>query len=477
VHQQEFVIGGWTEPRQTRAYFGALLLGVYDGADLVYAGHTGTGFNEKELARVMTLLKPLETPASPFKAKLKTNERPHWVRPDLVAQIKFTEWTADGKLRHPVYLGLRDDKKPTAVRREDRDRDRVQGSGFKVQGAHVTPRGRQNSEPRTQNEPRTLNPEPGTGKRILEQLSEWESAKTDGVLTLPNGDSLKVTNLHKLFWPKLKLTKGDLMRYYARVAPFILPAVADRPLVMKRFPNGVAGAPFYQHRAPEVPPNVRTEVVGVVEERPQIIGGGLKTLLYMTQLAAISQDPWFSRVAHPEFADYAAFDLDPPDGVAFAQVLDVARWIRDELDALGAAGVAKTSGSDGLHIYIPLPAGTRYEAGMLYCQIVAALVEQKHPRAATTERSVKARGKRIYIDCLQNILGKTLATAYSARASDYAGASTPVTWQEVDEGFDRTDFTIVSAPARFEQAGDLWAKLKRSKGVDLDKIARLAKRS
>ena len=240
---------------------------------------------------------------------------------------------------------------------------------------------------------------------------------------------------------------------------------------MKRFPNGIAAPPFYQHRAPEVPPGVRTEVVGVVEERPQIIGGSLKALLYMTQLASISQDPWFSRVAHPEFADYAAFDLDPADGVPFAKVLDVARWIRDELDALGATGIAKTSGSDGLHIYIPLPAGTPYEAGMLYCQIVAALVEQKHGKVATTERSVKARGKRVYIDCLQNILGKTLATAYSARASDYAGVSTPVTWQEIDEGFDRTAFTIETAPARFEQVGDLWAKLRKSKGVDLNKVA------
>jgi len=303
-----------------------------------------------------------------------------------------------------------------------------------------------------------------------------EAAKKDGLLTLPGGDTLKVTNLHKLFWPKLKLTKGDLLRYYARVAPFILPAIADRPLVMKRFPNGVGGAPFYQHRAPEVPANVRTEVVGVVDKRPQIIGGSLKALLYMTQLAAISQDPWFSRVAHPEFADYAAFDLDPPDGVPFSQVLEVARWIRDELDTLGAAGFAKTSGSDGLHIYMPLPPGTPYEAGMLSCQIVAALVERKHPRVATTERSVKARGKRIYIDCLQNILGKTLATAYSARASDYAGVSTPVSWQEVDEGFDRTEFTITSSPARFERVGDVWGKLKKSKGVNLDRIASLARR-
>jgi bifunctional non-homologous end joining protein LigD len=308
---------------------------------------------------------------------------------------------------------------------------------------------------------------------VVEQLQSLEDSHKDGLLTLPDGDTLKVTNLHKPFWPKQKLTKGDLMRYYARVAPFILPAVADRPLVMKRFPNGVAAPPFYQHRAPEVPSGVRTQVVGVVEERPQIIGGSLKALLYMTQLAAISQDPWFSRVMHPEFADYAAFDLDPADGVPFAQVLDVARWIRDELDALGAIGVAKTSGSDGLHIYVPLPPGTPYEAGMIYCQIVAALVERKHPRLATTERAVKARGKRVYIDCLQNILGKTLATAYSARASDYAGVSTPVTWQEVDDGFDRSDFTIASTPARFEAVGDLWAKLRKSKGVNLQKVANL----
>ena len=466
VHEQEFVIGGWTEPRDTRAYFGALLIGVYEAGTppasspkpLVYCGHIGTGFNEKELARVMKLLKPLEVKTSPFSEKLKTNETPHWVKPTLVAQVKFTEWTTDGKLRHPVYLGLRDDKKANDVRREDAPR--VQGSALRAQAS-------------TKRASHAAHNETVPTDGVVEQLSSLEAARKDGVLVLPDGDELKVTNLHKVFWPKPNLTKGDLLRYYARVAPFALPAVADRPLVMKRFPNGVAAAPFYQHRAPDVPPGIRTEVVGVVEQRPQLIGGALKTLLYMTQLASISQDPWFSRVAHPEYADYAAFDLDPPDGVPFARVLDVARWIRDELDALGAIGVPKTSGADGLHIYIPLPAGTPYEAGMLYCQIVAALVEQKHPREATTERIVKARGKRIYIDCLQNILGKTLATAYSARASDYAGVSTPVTWQEIDEGFDRTNFTITTAPARFETVGDLWAKLRKSKGVNLEKVADL----
>jgi bifunctional non-homologous end joining protein LigD len=247
---------------------------------------------------------------------------------------------------------------------------------------------------------------------------------------------------------------------------------------MKRYPNGVTGKPFYQHRSPDaIPAGVHTAVVGVVEQRPQIIGGNLKTLLYMTQLAAISQDPWFSRIQHPQFADYAAFDLDPADGVPFERALDVARWIRDELDALDAIGVAKTSGADGLHVYVPLPPGTPYDAGMIYCQIVATVVAHKHPKVATVERSVNARGKRVYIDCLQNILGKTLASAYSARASDYAGVSTPMTWQEIEDGVDRRDFTIQTAPARFERVGDLWAPLRTAKGVDLTRVTHYAERS
>jgi bifunctional non-homologous end joining protein LigD len=472
VHEQEFVIGGWTDPRQTRTYFGALLLGVYESRtpnesrianpeSLRYVGHTGTGFNEKELARLMKLLKPLETKECPFANKPKTNERPHWVRPELVAQIKFTEWTADEKLRHPVYLGLRDDKKPTDVTREKQVRvlTKAQGSTTRRATSH---------QPPARNEPRILSTE-----SLVEQLQALEKSRHDGVLTLPDGDQLAVTNLHKVFWPKEKLTKGDLFRFYARVAPALLSAIADRPLVMKRFPNGVDAPPFYQHRAPEVPTGVRREVVSVVAKRPQIIGGSLKTLMYTTQLASISQDPWFSRVQHPEFADFVALDLDPSEGVTFAQVLDVARWIHDELDALGAMGVAKTSGADGLHVYIPLPPQTPYEAGLLYCQIVATLVAHKHPKVATTERTVRARGKRVYIDCLQNILGKTLASAYSARASQYAGVSTPVAWKEVERGFDRREFTIKTVPARLAEVGDLWAALRKSKGVDLTAVTRI----
>jgi bifunctional non-homologous end joining protein LigD len=311
------------------------------------------------------------------------------------------------------------------------------------------------------------------GDHVIAQLRTLEDSKKDGVITLPGGHELAVTNLRKLFWPKLNITKGDLFRYYASVAPFILPAVKDRALVMKRFPNGVDGPPFYQHRATYPPPGVRVELVEHSDEnRPQFVGGDLLTLLYMTQLAAISQDPWFSKVQSPEIVEYMAIDLDPMPGVPFSQILDVARWVRDELDGLGAFGVPKTSGAEGLHIYIPMPKNTPYETGLLFCQIVATIVAHKHPRVATVERAVKKRGKTVYVDYLQNILGKTLATAYSARASEYAGVSTPLTWQEVDAGVEREAFTIQTVPARLQEVGDLWEPLRRSKGIDLERITR-----
>ena len=177
-----------------------------------------------------------------------------------------------------------------------------------------------------------------------------------------------------------------------------------------------------------------------------------------------------SRIARATSSTRSNFT--PSDGVPFRKVLDVARAIRDELDALGAAACAKTSGADGLHIYVPLPPKTSYDAGMIFCQIVATVVAQKHPQVATVERHVKKRGARVYVDYLQNILGKTLATAYSARASDYAGVSTPLTWSEIDDGVRREDFTIKTMPARLKKVGDLWASLRKAKGVDLSRVSR-----
>ena len=206
---------------------------------------------------------------------------------------------------------------------------------------------------------------------------------------------------------------------------------------------------------------------------PRIVGGSLLTLLYTAQLATISQDPWFSRIQSADTIDHIAIDLDPPDDLPFRHVLDVARWVREELDGLKVPGFPKMSGAGGLHIYVPMPPGTPYEAGLLFCQIVSTLVSTKHPKAATIERSIKARGTRVYVDYLQNHRGKTLASAYSARANEFAGVSTPVTWEEIDEGVKPQDFTIRNFADRLEAVGDLWAPLRKSKGADLRAVMKL----
>jgi bifunctional non-homologous end joining protein LigD len=451
VKRQELVVGGFTEPRGARAHFGALLLGLPTASGrLRYAGHVGGGFTDKELAHVGGLLRARAAESSPFDGPLPANEKPHWVRPELVAEVKFAEWTTEGYLRQPVYLGLRDDLVPGSLNVEVRPPD----------------------PPPASRAPSKSKPAPQARELVkLTTAFEALAGRGSGKLELPGGAVLELGNLGKPLWPALGLTKGDLFRYYLAVSPFLLPVVRDRPLVMKRFPDGIAGNAFYQQRAPEpVPRGVRSERVDIGDDVPaRLVGGELATLLHMVQLAVISQDPWFSRAQSPQQMDFAAIDLDPMAEAPFSRVRDVARWVHDELDALGIPGWLKTSGSRGLHIFVPLRPGTSYESGMLFCQIVASFVVHQHPKSATVERTVNKRDpKTVYIDCLQNISGKTLACAYSARASDYAGASTPLGWDELDHRLDPRAFTIQTLPARLAEVGDLWAALRQAPGIDLE---------
>jgi bifunctional non-homologous end joining protein LigD len=486
--QDEFVVGGWTEPKGARVYFGSLILGRYDESGrLVHVGDVGTGFNGAELERLWKLLKPMETVDSPFVGKPKSLGKQHWVKPKLVAQVRYTEVTDDGRLRHPTYLGLRDDKKPrevtappsvttAAVTEVDagdggRRRGRRSAAGTKVEKT-ATPAARSRTTAAKRAGRLARNPLTAwaaDADAMSAQLQDLEDRKRDGRLALPDGDWLDVTNLQKVFWPEPKYTKGDLLRYYARIAPLILPVVAERPLVMKRFPNGVHGQAFYQHRAPDIyPRGVRVEPVPGADVPTMFIGGDLKTLLYMTQLAAISQDPWFSKMGALDEADVVAIDLDPQPGATFRQIQDVAMWVHEELERLKVPSFPKTSGSEGLHIFIPLPPGSSYEVGVLFCQIIATIVSTKHPKVATIERMVKRRpNKTIYVDYLQNIPGKTLACAYSARASAFAGVSTPLQWKEVDDRIEPQDFTIHTIEARLKKVGDLWAGLRTTKPADL----------
>ena len=529
VARQEFVVGGWTEGRLSRSHFGALLVGYYTGrpstrsratasgaapsagrrtggesgdrrpgseqareggaasvdatADrLIYAGHVGSGFSDAQLEAIADHLRAIEMDGSPFANFPSTNEQAHWVHPSLVIDVKFTQWTADDVLRNPVYLGVRTDTAPEDVRREDvRRRQEAGGRRQETRALRSTHAPRRSRVGKTRVPAELSAPAPTTDPAIdtfCDQLRELEASHRRGTLALPEGARVPVGNLHKVFWPEPGLTKGDLVRFNLRMSPYLLPVVADRPLVMKRFPNGIDGKSFYQHRAPDqIPDGVRVAMVRESPKRaetgvPYLLGGTLQTLVYMAQLAVISQDPWFSRVPDIEQADVVALDLDPMPDAPFSRVLEVARWLHDELERLGTPCVPKTSGSSGLHIYIPLPPGTPYDAGLIFCQILATIVASRHPKAATVERMVKKRPTDVvYIDYLQNIYGKTLATAYSARASTFAGVSTPVTWDEVHDGLKSglapQDFTMQGIFDRLSAVGDLWARLRTSQPADL----------
>ena len=473
--RQEFVVGGFTEPRNSRQHLGALLLGYFDHDRFIYVGHTGGGFTGAGLAEMYRRLKPLEQEESPFTEVPKTNGRAHWVKSEVVVEVKFSEWTSDGKLRQPIYLGTRDDKDPQDVGREkhsvQKKSTKKAGTRAESQAGVTKSRARKRiyaertlviPEEKPKSTKRSKGtPNPAQLSRIVSTLRqiEHEDGGT-GTVEIGKGPLLSVTNLNKVFFPKKKLTKGDLMRYYTTVAPCVLPVMQDRPLVLKRFPNGVSSQAFFQQNAGEPPEGVRVETIHTQggSTNLRIVGGDLYTLLYTVQLGAISVDPWHSRIKSLDFADYSIIDLDPSPRATFGRVIEVARWVKETLDQLGLHAALKTSGSSGLHVYLPLPPKTPNEAATLVAQIIATRVAEAHPKVATIERSVKARGATtVYVDYLQNIIGKTVAGAYSARANPDALVSTPLKWDELTDDLDPREFTIETAPARFAEIGDIWA--------------------
>lgn len=496
---QEFVVGGWTEPRKTRPYFGALLLGYYDEGRLVYAGHTGTGFDGQTLADLYKRLKAIERKTSPFTEKPVTNEPAHWVQPKLVVEVRFNEWTKTGKLRQPVFLGLRDDKDPSDVIREPSAVDAGTGDeptpSKPKGGAKTTTKdaGRAKKSPATASDDNESGTTPSrsaagaSGKRrsgaakeasgtsdtgdetaatpldtpVVRRIIEIAARKnSEGTLRVGRDATIPVTSLKKVFYPERGHTKGDLFIYYGRMAPFILPWMEDRPLVLKRFPNGVDSESFYQQAAPDpVPAGVRVETLTIEgKKQRRLVGGNLATLLYTIQLGAISYDPWHTRIGDLDAADYTILDLDPGEGVDFQGVVEVARLVKAELDGFGMHGALKTSGSSGIHIYLPLPPHTPLDAATLIAQIIATRVAQKNPKVATVERMRQNRPRgTVYVDYLQNILGKTIAGVYAVRAKARPTVSTPLAWDELTDDLDLQDFTIDTVPERVAKIGDLWA--------------------
>ena len=493
--RQEFVVGGFTEPRNTRKHLGALLLGYHDAkGDLVYVGHAGGGFTGGGLAEMAKRLKPLIRKTSPFAEKVRTNEPARWVRPEVVVEVKFNEWTDDGRLRQPIVLGVRDDKDAREVTRERTSvQEQVEEASVATKKAGAkqaatkratktaTKSARKSAATKSSAKPEARKPvakRSSGGGDVVAQLERIEAAGGSGTVTLPGGAALAVSNLDKVFFPEDGLTKGDVMRYYARMAKYVLPVVAERPLVMRRFPNGIGGKAFFHHNVPDAPAGVRTEAIDVDkdgEPKSYLVGGDLATTLYVVQLGALSMDPFHGTWDALDTVDYTILDLDPGDDATFERVIDVARWVKAELDALGLHAAVKTSGSSGIHIVVPLPKGTHHDAAVVLAELVATRVATKHPAEATVERKVRARATdAVYVDYLQNIPGKTVAGAYAVRAKPGATVSTPLSWDEVRPGLDLRAFTIETVPARVAKVGDLWATAmkKRNSAAALKKIGK-----
>jgi bifunctional non-homologous end joining protein LigD len=471
--REEFVVGGYTEPRNTREHIGAILLGYFDKGRFIYVGHTGGGFTRKTLEGMYKLLKPLERKSSPFEETPKTNEKAHWVRPEVVVEVKFSEWTADRRLRQPIFLGVRDDKnaKDVEIEPPSVQKKAVRSGSIAKRQQRLNVAASAKTAKRTSARPKDGQRKAGRSSRDTEsltgQLNAIEEKGGDGTLDFGRGATLKISNLDKVFFPKEKFTKGDVMRFYTRIANFILPTVFDRPLVLKRFPNGINGESFYQQKASETtPPEVRVEeiITDSGDKQPRLIGGDLLTLLYTIQLGAISVDPWHSRVGSLDYADYTIIDLDPGPRANFSRVIQVAHWAKEVIDSFGLNAGIKTSGATGLHIYLPLPPKTPNEAATLVAQMIATKVADSHPKEATIERFVKARGSAtVYVDYLQNIQGKTVAGPYCVRAKTGATVSAPLKWSELTEDLDPRDFHLGNAAERFEKVGDIWNEAMKKK--------------
>ena len=487
TQSDEFVVGGYTVGAGARAStFGSLVVGYYrPGASrLTYVGHAGSGFDDRTLQAVHERLQALRTDESPFDGEVprvgmwrrpgKAEGPITWVKPDLVAQVKYAERTSDGILRAPVFLGLRED-------RAARD----------VSVIEVVP-------------PPSAGP--ATSDGLAEIVAQLEQHTGEKLVLNVEGHELALSNLNKVFWPahgeQRPLTKRDLVLYFARVSPFLLPHLRDRPLTLVRFPNGITGGHFYQkHYEQPLPPFVETTFLYSDQNKGDgeyLRANNLATLLWLGQVADIELHTWYSRVDTSgdaeglpttfagsienmqqsvlNYPDFVVFDLDPylysgkeargeepelhPEG--FAATCQAALWLKAMLDDLGLASFVKTTGRTGLHIYVPIERTLDYHATHTVSETLARFLVQQHPREVTVEWAVDKRKGKVFVDYNQNVRGKTLASIYSPRVLPWAAVSMPLRWNEVGTVFP-TDFTILTAPERLQRVGDLWANILQSK--------------
>ncbi len=424
--RQEAVIGGFTEPRGGRKELGALVLGVYEGDRLIYIGHTGGGFDQAELAHVKERLAPLATSAPAFAGVPATNAPVTWVVPKVVCEVRFVEWSQDGLMRQPIYIGLRDDVDPRSVHRE-----------------------------RPMPIAKALAPRRYSARR--EKVEEVEIG----------GRVLQLKNLDKVYWPEQRFSKRDLINYYRGIAPLILPYLVDRPQSLHRFPNGIHGESFFQKNvAGQVPDWIRTVKIGdAPDAETYLLCQDEASLVYMANLGCIEMNPWNSRVRATNNPDFLVVDLDPLD-IAFVEVVRAAQVVHEVLEAAETPHYVKTSGATGLHINVPLGARYTFEQAREFANIVGYVVNQRLPETTSLARSPSARKGKIYLDYLQNRRGQTMAAPYCLRPRPGAPVSTPLRWEEVEPGLSPMDYRMTNISRRIAEVGDLWEPVL-GPGIDM----------
>jgi len=434
------VVGGWTEARTSALPFGSLLLGLYQGKRLRFIGHVGTGFDGGKLKDLSSRLKELTAPACPFNTVPETNEKPSWVSPALVARVKFSGWTQEHALRHPVFLALREDARPTDCQWE--------------------------SEVATSTPAPAVVRAPEIVGRVLDTKAEVENELFKGRLETAtielDGKRLRLSNLNKVYFPESGYTKRDLLAYYYRMADFILPFLRDRALVLRRYPDGIRGQAFFQKDLREGVPDWFQTVPVDSEHRGELIHyatvNDCASLLFLTGLGCIDHNPWSNRLADLEHPDYFFFDLDPSDGTEFSVVVTIARALHEKLEELQLASFLKTSGATGIHIYIPVEPVYTYEQLRTFGEIIARTVTAEHPSLVTHERIVAKRpAGRVLIDVQQNAHGRPLAAAYSVRAFPHAPVSAPLLPAELRPSLRPANLNIKTIFARLKEKGDLWS--------------------
>jgi bifunctional non-homologous end joining protein LigD len=439
----DFVVVGFSAPKGSRSGFGALYLGRYVDGTLTYTGRAGSGFSDSQLTQVRATLEDLRRSDPPCVGPLPTEKGTSWVEPSLVCEVEYTEWTEERLLRQPVFLRFRDDKRPEECVGELAGK---RGSGEESGAAGLRRSGAEQPDD-DEGDQDVISP-------VLNHPEEARSSRRRPRFPASPPPPIQFTNLQKIFWPDDGYTKGDLIEYYRSIAPWILPYLADRPVVLTRYPDGIAGKSFFQKDAPGfVPEWIRTERMWSEQAEREIdyfVCDDEASLLYLINMGTIPLHIWASRTSSLEHPDWCVLDLDPKEA-AFSDVVRVAQIAHQLCDEIELPNFVKTSGSSGLHVLIPLGCQCRYEEARSLGELLARVISSELPEISTLTRQVSRRGGKVYIDYLQIGAGRLIVAPFSVRPLPGAPVSTPLRWNEVNEKLDIRSFTIRSLPARMRK--------------------------